>query len=169
MTRTRVLIAIAVVGSLAVIGWTYPQVTNASKVPALTSQDYQDIMQHYARFSWGADFRDVELWLSTFTDDGVLGLGEERIVGRKALREWRTNANRGQVGDSKTRHWMPGAMLLTPNPDGSWKARAYWQLLDVDGKPPHGTKTGYEEDVLVRTADGWKFKAHLVYQDAPGS
>jgi hypothetical protein len=168
MTRMRVWMIIVLTGSLGVVGWAYAQATNGSKRPVVSSQDYQDVLQHYARFSWGADFRDVDLWLSTFTDDGVLGIDEQRIVGKKALTEWRTNANRGEVGDSKIRHWMPGAMLLTPNPDGSWKARAYWHVLDVDGKPPDESTTGYEEDVLVKTAAGWKFKAHLVYRDAAG-
>jgi hypothetical protein len=162
----RVLMIIALVGSLGAVGWAYAQATNGSKSPVLSSQDYHDIMQHYARFSWGADFRDVDLWLSTFTDDGVLGIDELRVVGQKALREWRTKANGGEVGDSKRRHWMPGAMLLTPNPDGNWKARAYWHVVDVDGTAPNESTTGYEEDILVKTPVGWKFKAHLVYRDA---
>ena len=159
----RLLLAIGLVGCLAIGGLVYAQ-TGGGRTAVLTAQDYTDITELYARLYQGADLREPDLWLSAFAEDGVFQFpnGDE-VSGKKALAEWRAKTFAGARGDSKRRHWTSGIML-TPNPGGAI-SRAYFLLLDVSGKQPVVTQSGRFDDVFVKTAGGWKFKRHAVRTD----
>ena len=111
----------------------------------------------------GADFRDADLWLSTFADDGVFELPTgRRVEGMQALREYREGSFRGQVGDTDGRH-SATTIRMTPTSDGEVAVRAYWVLLDVSARPAAIGSTGTVDDVAVKTAEGWKFKTKAVH------
>ena len=145
---------------------------NAERERALlTGQDYYEIMQNYALFSWGEDFHDVDTFVAAFTEDAVSrNMRKSRrteYVGRKAIREWRLKIWDGQTGDSKSRHIMPqpGSWhVLGPAPGGGITVRYWWAML-YTGNPPRFTSSGWAEDILVKTAEGWKIKSHTVHQD----
>lgn len=166
MTRMRTLIVSTVIAAVAVVGLVYARTANAKAV-ALTAQDYTAITELYARLYQGSDLRELDVWLANFADDGVFVFpnGDE-VAGKKALGEWRAKSFGGNTGDSKRRHWTSGVML-TPMPDGTAKARAYWLMLDASGKQPVVAQSGYFDDLFVKSAAGWKFKKHVVRMD-PG-
>ena len=120
MTRMRVLMITGLVGCLAVASVVYAQTNRAS---VLTAQDYTEITELYARLYQGSDLREMDLWLSTFADDGafIFPNGDE-VAGKNALAEWRAKSFGGSVEDSRRRHWTSGVML-TPTSDGAAKAR----------------------------------------------
>lgn len=74
MRRLRTLVAILVVGAIAGGGWAYAQRSTAAARP-LVGTDIAEIEQLYARYNQGWDFRDVELYLSVYTDDAVFTTG----------------------------------------------------------------------------------------------
>ena len=104
MNRTLATITalVALTASAAFGGWAYAQGGGSRLTPSLTAQDHVEITQLYARFNQGTDFRNADLWLSTFADDAVFTLPNGRdIVGKDALTAWRSQSFGGNVGDSK--------------------------------------------------------------------
>lgn len=163
MRSNATLATVALIGLTAAAAWTYARPEAAA---ALTAEDRQEIIQLYATLYQGSDFRDAELWLSTFADDAVFIFPTgDRIAGREALAAWRENSFGGETGDSQRRHYVPN-VRLTPAPDGGATARAYWIELDVAATPARIRNTGTADDVFVKTAGGWKFKSRAVHLDA---
>ena len=168
MQKIPNFLVILLVSSLVVVGWRYiPQVDGAES-SSLTAQDYADIAQLYVRINHGGDFRDADLWLSTFTDDAIftiaMGAGQE-FVGKEALTEWRYKSFGGEVGDSKVRHW-DGPQRITPIGNGIAQGRSYYLVYDVSGKQPLLSSSGYHDDVFVKTDDGWRVQHRKVFFDA---
>ena len=53
---------------------------------------------------------------------------------------------------------LPGSwQILGTAPDGGIRVRYWWAMLNT-GNPPRFDSTGWAEDILVRTAKGWKIK-----------
>jgi hypothetical protein len=140
MTYSRLL---AVVAGLAVIGMT---VVHAQHNQAtLTTQDYIDIQQLYARYNLAIDTGDGEGWAATFTPDGVFNntnKGHDALV--QFIKDWRDKR------DGANRRHLNSNMALTPTADGA-NGAIYLLLLNVG--------------VLVRTPQGWRFKSRIVHAD----
>src|SRR5262245_38275940 len=156
MVHTRLLAALF---GLAVICMTS---VHAQQNPAkLTTQDYNDIQQLYARYNLAIDTGNGEAWAATFTPDGVFNntnKGHDALVQFiKDLREKRDGANRRHLNSN---------MVLTPTPDGA-NGSIYLLLLNVAVRPATIATTGIYEDVLVRTPRGWRFKSRIVHADPP--
>lgn len=164
----KLLVLIPLLVSTSVGGWAYTQSVRSATIQILTAQDHVEITQLYARFNQGSDFRDADLWLSTFADDAIFTLPNgQRVVGKEALTAWRTQSFAGKVGDSGRRH-IHGSINLSATTDGA-KGRAYWIVLNVSDKTPSLASTGYVDDVFVKTPHGWRFKTHTVHADAVGN
>jgi hypothetical protein len=129
----------------------------------LTPQDYIDIYQLYAKYAWALDTGDGPGRVATFTPDGIFmgNSNNEAPEGMVALAK-ETTAN-GNVGD---RH-LQYNIEIEPTADGAI-GKCY--VLIVRGKP--GRDGGFNaspemyNDVLVKTADGWRFKKRQVWADA---
>jgi hypothetical protein len=166
MNKIRVLSTVALTVSTLVASWANAQTTDRGKHPTLTDQDHREILQLYARFNHGSDFRDAEMWLSVFDEDASFKPPTgAAIVGRKALTDWRSQTLAGKSGDSKRRHWS-GSVLLTPTPDGGAKARTYLLVFDVSGPRPVLASSAYADDVFVKTPGGWKLKSRVIVPDS---
>jgi hypothetical protein len=160
-----VIVLVALIGSLATVAWVHARTAKGDKAMVLTPQDYLDITQVYSICYQGSDLRDAAQWLSAFADDGVFKFPNgDQVIGKKALAEWRAKSFGGKTGDSKRRHWF-GTLLTKPTPDGGATVRAYYVVLDVSGKPSTINSSGMVDDVFVKTAEGWKFKVHVVRGD----
>ena len=166
MTHTRTLLTVALVAFVSVAGWMFAKPQAAA---VLTAQDAHEIEQLYATMYQGSDFRDKALWLSTFAEDGVFVFptGDE-VAGKQALGAWREKSFAGQTGDSGRRHGFT-SIRMTATPDGGATATAYWIELDVKQPPSAIKNTGTAEDTFVKTAEGWKFKRHIVKVDGFGN
>jgi hypothetical protein len=151
------LVTIGVVGAVAGGGWLYVQGTSGSSARALTGADIAEIQQLYARYNHGWDFRDVELYLSAYTEDAVFTTGAgEGYAGKKAIKDYLTAAfAKGVSGDSTHNNT---SILITPTAEGA-KGRGYWIVMNVMAQPPAITGVGYYDDTFVRTADGWRIKS----------
>jgi hypothetical protein len=139
----------AVLGVLC-LGMTIVQ---AQKAPALTTQDYNDIQQLYARYNLAIDSGNGEAWAGTFTPDGVFNTtnkGHDALV--QFVKDWREK----RVGANR-RH-LNSNMVLTPTAEGA-NASIYLLLLNVGVRPATIATTGIYEDVLVRTRKGGALRA----------
>ena len=124
--------------------------------PKLTGADLAEIQNLYAQYNQGWDFRDVELYLSAYTDDGVFTTGAgEPYAGKKALREYLTTAFAKSVNGNATHNNT--SIHITATPEGA-KGRGYWYVINVLAQPPVFMGTGHYNDTFVKTSDGWKIK-----------
>jgi actinorhodin biosynthesis protein ActVIA len=146
------LIAAAlVIGSLTVFG--------AGAAGKLTADDYIAIEQLYAKYNHSIDTGDAEAWAATFTPDGVFNntnKGHDALVA--FVKNWKEQKN-----DEKFRHWNTN-LLITPTADGA-TGTVYLNLLNIAVRPAVPATTGKYEDVLVKTAQGWRFKTRVVKAD----
>ena len=142
---------VSVLLSLVVGGaaWTYAQ----SSGGALTTQDYVDIQQLYARYNWAIDAGDVEGYVALFTPDGSFNT----FNGADGLR---TFMNRPA---GTRRHWNTN-LVITPSPGGA-SGKVYLMLVDAGAKPPAISTAARYDDQLVKTAGGWRFKKRQTSAD----
>ena len=156
MERVRTLVTVLVVGVLAGSGWAYAQRSTGGGRP-LTSADLAEIQQLYARYNQGWDFRDVDLYLSAYTDDAVFTTGSgEAYSGKKAIRDYLTSSFAKGVSAEVTHNNM--SILITPSAEGA-RGRGYWMTMNVLAQPPSIGGVGHYNDVYVRTPDGWRIKS----------
>jgi ketosteroid isomerase-like protein len=131
----------------------------SAQAAELTTQDYVEIQQLYARYNHAIDSGDAEGWADTFTPDGVFN---QRYKGRDGLldfmKQWTTKMN-----GANRRHWNSN-LLITPSAEGA-SGKVMLMLLEVGTKSPSILMTGQYSDVLVKTANGWRFKTRNVKND----
>jgi SnoaL-like domain len=126
---------------------------------SLATQDYIDIQQLYARYNHAMDTGNAEAWADTFTPDGTFNTTWKNRQGLiDFIHQWV-----GQRNGANRRHWNSN-LVITPSPDGA-TGTVYLMLLDVGAKPPVIASTSKYSDVLVKTAQGWRFKSRVVRPD----
>ena len=160
MLKFRRFTVMMLVGMLAAVGSADAQGGSSGAVMELTGKDYAEIEQLYGRYNQGSDFRDVDLWLSAFADDAVFVVGGTEYKGTEALREFRTSSFARSEGGPPRRHWS-SSLVITPTADGA-EGRAYYFVMDVSTRPPTIGGGGYQEDVFVKTADGWLIQSRTL-------
>lgn len=143
-----VLVCVIVVTANA---WTHAQKASGG---SLTAQDYAEISQLYSRYNWAIDGGDAAGYADTFTPDGVFNT----FTGRDALVKFATD----YTGRHR-RHWNSN-LVITPTADGA-AGKVYLLLVDVSAKPPAIANAVQYEDILVKTASGWKFKQRKTRPD----
>jgi len=142
--------------------------------PPLTTQDYIDIQQLVARYTFlvdtcsnaGYDFADL------FTADGEFSVsqqwgvaGTRKIKGREALADAGGGDGKGGCKDPKTTlgygisHISVNHVIM-PAPGGS-TGRSYLLAIGVGGDPTTIERQGGYDDVYVKTPAGWRFQSRI--------
>ena len=126
-------------------------------ISSLSALDYMEIEMLYGWNNIALDSaaENGEMFARTFTADGVLQVDGRTVVGREALTKY---AAGGQPG---LRRWLSN-LYVEPTEEG---AVGWAYVLEVDGfaatggTPSQATlqSGGLYRDVLVKTADGWRF------------
>ena len=157
MQTMRTMVAAALAGGLGVGAWVHTQgSSSAAAEMALSGTDIAQIEQLYARYNQGWDFKDVELYLSAYTDDAVFTTGAGvAYEGKDAIRDYLTTGFANGASGDRTHNNT--SILITPTADGA-KGRGYWYVVDVMSQPPAIAGAGYYDDTFVRTPDGWRMK-----------
>ncbi len=140
---------------IAVFGFGGSLRSQEPAIGTLTPQDYVEIQQLYARYAHGIDSHAEggAAYADTYTDDGVLDVGSRRFEGRAALIELAK-----PPGDPTLVHVISNVMI-EPSAAGARTVANMEQLtLGESGKAPVLRGIGRYEDVVVRTAKGWRFK-----------
>jgi hypothetical protein len=129
------------------------------KLAHLTTQDYIDLQQLYARYNMAIDSGDGEAWAATFTPDGVFNttnVGHDALV--QFVKDWR------EKRDGANRRHANSNLLYTPTDTGA-RGTCYLILLDIGVRPAAIAMTGVYDDVIVRTPRGWRFTSRTVRID----
>jgi len=134
--------------------------TAYAQKPTLTTQDYIDIQQLYAKYNEAIDSGDGEAYAATFTPDGVFNTfkGKDQLVG--FIEQWKTKMN-----GLTRRHWNNN-LIITPTAEGA-TGSTYLLLIDVAARPPVIGSAARYSDVLVKTPQGWRFKQRNTRADPP--
>ena len=106
-TASAAFVAVIIAGVAA-----FAQAQSGSTV--LSTQDYVEIQQLYARYAQSIDAGDAEGWANTFTADGVFNnssRGHDSLV--TFVHDWR-DKRRG----ASLRHWNSN-LVVTPSADGA--------------------------------------------------
>lgn len=140
----------------------FAQMTFAAE---LAAADYTAIQQLYARYNSTIDRGDADGWADTFTADGVFA---GNFKGREALKGFVNNWRGPQMNGAARRHFSAD-LVITGTAEG---ARASVSTLLVDLATRPASIAGYVtyDDVLVKTAQGWRFKSRAITaQTAPAA
>lgn len=133
-----------------VVGLTGASTFAQSSAPALTGDDYAEILQLYFKYPIALDSGDAEGYANLFTDDGSFG----NRVGRQALIEFVKGRN-----PSTVRH-APLTPLITPTAEGA-NGVVLNLFVDVAQSPAVITRVSQYTDTLVKTPQGWRFKTRV--------
>jgi uncharacterized protein (TIGR02246 family) len=121
-----------------------------------------------ARYLFALDFHDADLYVTTFTEDGVLDVGSGEIRGRKAIRDViakmpspRSEGPYPAVG----RHNISNIVIkVTGN---RAVGRSYWFHYSNDNPQRRGVFDGFGhyEDELVKVNGQWLFTKRRIYNE----
>jgi hypothetical protein len=134
----------------------------------LSVQDYIDIQQLYARYTFAFDLRDTDAWLNCFTEDGELGFaegGEEFGVpafvtkGHDDLRS--TGTTIMGMPENKGFHWN-ASLVITPTETGA-SGQCYLMFLAAPKGTGEPRMAGYYRDELVKSNGKWLFQRRIVH------
>ena len=162
MQKRSLVVAIALVGAFSA-GWGVAQGKNT---PSLTGQDYSEIQQLIARYNQGLDLEDLDMYAAIFTEDAVWrGSNAQALVGREAMVESVKQRISARPREHERRHWQNNS-VITRTADGA-TARTYFVSFEVSYQPPRTVFSGYYDDLLVKTSDGWRIKERSLTVDEP--
>jgi hypothetical protein len=110
-----------------------------------------------ARYLFALDFKDHDLYVTTFTENGILDVGSGEIVGRAAIKAAVANMPGG-------RHHITN-LVLRINGDRA-TARAGWMHTgtNAEGRMTIGGYGHYEDD-LVKVNGEWLFARRRIYNE----
>jgi hypothetical protein len=148
--RTVAALVVTLVASLGLL---------QAQKPTLTTQDYIDIQQLYAKYNEALDSGDGEAYAATFTPDGVFNNNKGKDALVAFVQQWKDKLN----GLSR-RHWNNN-LIITPTAEGA-TGSVYLLLVDISARPPVFAAAARYSDVLVKTPQGWRFKQRTTRADA---
>ena len=150
--------------------WLLVAVTLAAPVDAaqrpatpLSADDYLVIQRLYTRYNWAADATDGQSWADLFTPDGEYEVvGQYKVEGRDQLVEL-PKKSFGTPTAKSSLHFV-GNIWTEPAPEGA-RGGAYLLVVApaADGKPATLTSIVVYEDVIVKTAAGWRIKSRKTH------
>ena len=155
MRNWKTLLAGLVGGGVLTLAVVYAQQARTSESTPLSAQDYVEIEQLVANYSYALDTaeNDGYAYADLFTPDGRFG---DKTVGREAIakmvREGHTNSGWKFVNNLITN------VAIRQTPDGVI-GRQYAVAIDISAHPDVIYHTGHYEDVYARTPQGWRFKS----------
>jgi hypothetical protein len=141
----------------------------SSRAAGSYADDRSEIEDLQARYLFALDFRDPDVYVSTFTEDGILDVGSGEIKGREAIKQTIarmpqpavTPGMRPAVG----RHNISNIVVKI---DGNKATgRAYWFHYSNDNAKRAGVFDGFGhyEDDLVKVKGRWLFAKRRIYNE----
>jgi hypothetical protein len=122
-----------------------------------------------ARYLFALDFHDPDLYVSTFTEDGVLDYGSGEVKGRQAIQDViaKMPNPRATAGLRPTaaRHNISNIVIKV---DGNKAVgRSYWFHYSNDNPERRGVFDGFGhyEDELVKVNGKWLFTKRKIYNE----
>jgi len=129
---------------------------------SLSGTDYAEINMLYSRYAYAFDSADGEMFASVFAPDGEFVAGARPTTGREALAAM---ASRVPKRERPKIFHVTVNVLITPDAVGA-RGSAYVMTIDL-AKNPAISGGGVYEDVIVKTAEGWKFRKRSYFAEPP--
>jgi hypothetical protein len=133
------------------------------------AEDRAAIEDLQARYLFALDFHDPELYVSTFTEDGVLDYGSGDVKGRQAIKDviakMPSPAPAAGLRAAAARHNISNIVIKV---DGNKAVgRSYWFHYSNDNPQRRGVFDGFGhyEDELVKTNGKWLFSMRKIYNE----
>jgi hypothetical protein len=128
-----------------------------------------------ARYMFALDFGDLDKYVATFTEDGILDIGMGEWRGRDTIRQILSNIPPQEEipaeNDSLLQHHATGRhnitnIVLKIDGDTAY-GRAYWFHLSNNNPKRKATTDsyGHYEDIIVRTNGQWLFSKRKIYNE----
>jgi len=161
--KPHVSVTIAAAGILlfSLPGWAQPAEhakagRAASELLHLSSDDYVEIQQLYSAFALALDTGNGDAQLKTFSADGKFASSVTNHKFESAIALSKRTTSEGITG---ARHFMTN-IAIAPTPTGA-KGTCYAIVLTGHRNADGGMSgmPAFYEDALVKTTDGWRFKA----------
>lgn len=148
--------------------------TEPATVKASYAEDRALIEDLQARYMFALDFKDVDKYLSTFTEDGVLDIGTGEIKGHEAIRKIISGMPASAQAAAKTapklrpatgRHNITNIVIKVDGDKAS--GVAYW--FHYGNNNPNRTATldsyGHYVDELAKVNGKWLFTKRRIYNE----
>ena len=165
----KVIVPVAAAAAAVVLTLAVTSITSKAADTSY-AEDRSSIEDLQARYLFAMDFGDPDLYVTLFTEDGVLDIGNGEIRGRKAIRDViakmpnsRTTEN--GLRPASGRHNISN-IVLKVNGDKA-TGRAYWFHYSNDNPERRGVFSGYGhyEDELVKVNGQWLFAKRRIYNE----
>jgi hypothetical protein len=108
-------------------------------------------------YLFALDFKDFDTYVSTFTPDGILDVGNGEVVGREAIRAAVANMPGG-------RHHISNVVLKIDGDHATGRASWFHTGKDGEGRMVIGGYGHYEDD-LVKVDGEWLFAKRRIYNE----
>lgn len=150
-----VIVGVSIVFIVSALGLPFAAAQSAR---GLSYADERALIENLqARYLFALDFKDHDLYVTTFTPHGVLDVGNGEIVGREAIKAAVANMPGG-------RHHITNLVLRIDGDRAT--GRAAWMHT---GKNAEGRMTiggyGHYEDDLVKVDGEWLFAKRRIYNE----
>ena len=139
------------------------------------AQDRAEIEDLQARYMLALDSGDVETYLSTFTPDGILDIGDGAIKGHDAIRKiiGGMPSRKAEAGAADAPKLRPAAgrhnitNIVIKVEGNKAYGRAYW--FHYGNNNPQRTATldsyGHYEDEMIKVNGKWLFTKRRIYNE----
>ena len=160
-----VLITVVVMSMISGAGNSLAQARQASSY----GDDRAAIEDLQARYLFALDFHDPDLYVSTFTEDGVLDYGSGDVKGRQAIKDVIAKMPKpapvAGMRDGAARHNISNIVIKV---DGN-KAESvsYWFHYSNDNPKRTGVFDGFGHytDTLIKVNGKWLFTKRTIYNE----
>ncbi len=177
-----VAIAGAILVCIAVIGCQSDSIRSKKQNEAFATSEAKSYAEDraliedlQARYMFALDFGDIDKYIATFTEDGILDIGEGEWQGRDTIRKVLTamsepkelpaNPDAPKLHPATGRHSITNIVIKIKG-DTAF-GRAYW--FHMGNKNPQRKATlnsyGHYEDEIVRVNGTWLFSKRKIYNE----
>jgi hypothetical protein len=174
VTRRKFYLGVAITGAILTgITLTGCQ-RNAILKPETNVSGYAEdralIEDLQSRYMFALDFGDLDKYLATFTEDGVLDIGEGECRGREAIRKLLESIPKSAPDTSKLpppagRHCIANIVLKIEGNKAF--GRAYW--FHMSNNNPQRSSVldsyGHYEDEMIKVNGTWLFSKRRIYNE----
>lgn len=165
----KLILPLATAGAAVLITLAVSSMTSTA-ADSSYAEDRSAIEDLQARYLFALDFKDPDLYVTTFTEDGVLDVGSGEIRGRKAIRDVIAKMPSPQPGPDGLRaavgrHNISNIVLKVTGNKAA--GRSYWFHYGNDNPQRREVFDGFGhyEDELVKVNGQWLFTKRRIYNE----
>ncbi len=170
-----VVIAGAVLACITMTGCQSGSIKSITSEANSYAEDRALIEDLQARYMFALDFGDIDKYVATFTEDGVLDIGEGEWRGRDTIRQVLTAMPKPEelLADQDTpklhrstgRHSITNIVIKIE--DDTAHGRAYWFHMSNNNPQRSATLNsyGHYEDEMVKVNGTWLFSKRKIYNE----